>query len=128
MVYRQNWLVPYLGFTWERIPSPGGWRLTLRASPAVFTWDEDLHEQKQLNYVDTLSGGILIEPQGALTWEILPGLIVAAGAEYRGVFNLRGTVASIDYSQVPNLTSAAPGTAGVTENRWTIFASAQMGL
>lgn len=65
-------------------------------SPLAWCFTQDNHELRLINFYSTLSGGIMIEPGLAFSWEISPRASLTLSVDYRQLFNLIGDITEVN--------------------------------
>jgi|GEM_PF-3488600 outer membrane protease len=89
-IFRQEWILAYVGAgvtaNWFGID----WALDLRVSPFPIVNQTDAHILRQLTFNENLTGGFMVEPGLSASWPLLPNVTMSANLTYQGIFFLRG--------------------------------------
>lgn len=132
IIFRQDWVLFYLG-AGVSVPWFGAdWGLDLRVSP--FPWDTqaDSHILRQLMFNESVTGGFMVEPELTVTWPVAPAISVTANVQYQGTFFLRGDeVVSVDGAGSGSNSAgfySYSGTAGAGLQSWTFGLAVNVGL
>ena len=112
--YRQEWVVPYLGFELRQDMKSWSWGGALRVSPYLFSYNTDEHILRTLTFNDSLSGGVMVEPSLTNSWVLMPNVSLEAEASYRLILGPRGdeTVSQGGSSSSVGLLTSYTGSAG----------------
>jgi outer membrane protease len=91
IVYQQTWYIPIAGVRATlRFGDSMDGALALGFSPYLWMNSLDNHEMRQLDFVETVSGGLLLDPSLAVSWRISPRARLSLDLSYRIIWGLVG--------------------------------------
>jgi len=132
IIFRQDWVLFYVG-AGVTVPWLGAdWGLDLRVSPFPFDAQADSHILRQLMFNEAVSGGFMVEPELTVTWPLAPAVSLTANVQYQGTFLLRGDeVLSLDGTSSTSSSAgfySYSGTAGAGLQTFTAGLSVNVAL
>lgn len=91
IIYTQDYLIPAMGIKGS-FPLTGSLKMTASFAFSPFLWcfDKDSHLFRQLDFYDTMSGGLFIEPRLSATYALSSKLAVTLDVLYRHMEQLVG--------------------------------------
>jgi outer membrane protease len=91
IVYQQTWYIPAVGARATlRFGDSMEAALALGFSPYLWMNDLDNHEMRLLDFVGTLSGGLLLDPSLGVSWRLSPRSRLSLDLGYRIIWGLTG--------------------------------------
>jgi outer membrane protease len=120
IIYQQTWYIPSAGVRATlRFGDRMDEALALGFSPYLWMNDLDNHELRPLDFVGTLSGGLLLDPSLGVSWRIGPRARLSLDLSYRIIWGLVG-----DMLEIGTGSGGSPGPGGLLPGEWILYYSA----